>query len=178
MSDHVAIETGMPPWSPSADTELLQVFHRFTIPLVGVFVQAGVHYLFWCVVGHAGPESAWAYAPGDGDSVAALSNADNDTFDGALRRAVGDKASTFAIASDDKGLTVSVVLDPPASFDSTYERGMEELDAKIKEAVEEYDNLMQRFPLMRVPHIAPSPSSPPLRTVGQATAQSALSGQR
>lgn len=160
MSDCIALPTGCLPWLPSDDSELTAVFHEYTIPLVGVVTQAGTRYIFWCVVGHAFPEQAWAYALAEDDAVERLANADAAGFDDALRAAVENRTLTFAIANDERGVSVSITLDPPASFDTVYERGMEALNEKIAQAREEYETLAAQFPLMRAPSIAPTPRIP------------------
>lgn len=106
-------------------------------------------YLYWCVTGHSAPENAWAYARVDEDAVQALEEANDDGFDEALREAVGEKVCAFAVASDDKGIIASVVLDPPANFDDTHQRGMAEMGEKFREMFTEYRTLQERFPLLQ-----------------------------
>lgn len=161
MSDHIHIEKGQDPWQPSESSELTEIFHSFTNPLVGLIKQSGITYLFWCVVGHNGPESAWAYARVDeGRSLEALRSATNDDFDEALVALAKDRASSFAIASEDKGIVEWVVLEPPASFEDAHERGMEELGAKVSEAMAEMEHLLEQFPSIRAVRsfsVTPSP---------------------
>jgi hypothetical protein len=162
MSDHVHLEKGRDPWLPSDESELKQVYHRFTVPLVGLVVQHGVPYVFWCVVGHAGPESAWAYARLDTASDAAvLESCDRNEFERALTTLVKDRACTFALSSDETGILESVDIDPPASFDDAFQRGMHELQIKIKETQAEMESLMVRYESIqsvRTFDIAPSPA--------------------
>lgn len=149
MSDAIHIEQGAPPWLPSAATTTKAIVHKFTIPLAGVIEQQGVLFLFWCVTGHAAPENAWAYALTTEDDVAALTAATNENFDDALRAAAGDRVCTFAVASDDKGIIESVILDPPATFDTAHTRGMTEMGHKFREVFEEFQILRERFPLLQ-----------------------------
>lgn len=148
MSDAVHIEQGARPWLPTPETTSRVVLHSFSIPLAGVIEQHGVLYLYWCVTGHAAPENAWAYAPISEEAVAKLEAANDQTFDAALREAVGDNACTFAVASDDKGIIASVILSPPASFDDVHARGMAGMGERFREMFSEYHALMERFPLL------------------------------
>ena len=162
MSDHIYIEKGRPPWRPSESATLLDVFHRFTIPLVGVIEQHEVKYLFWCVVGHAGSANAWAYAHIDEGSfdLGLLRAATHENLAHVLASAVKDRSGTFAIASEDKGILEWVILEPPADFESVHQRGMEELGAKMNEAMAEMQHLMEQYPSIRAVSnfaIAPSP---------------------
>jgi hypothetical protein len=159
MSDAVHIEQGAPPWMPSSTTTTKEVLHKYTIPLVGIIEQQGVSFLFWCVTGHAAPENAWAYARVDEDDVQRLKQANDETFDDALRAAAGEKVCTFAVASDDKGIIESVILHPPAAFDTAHARGMTEMGERFREVFEEYQILRERFPLLReAAHFNLSPS--------------------
>lgn len=149
MSDAIQIDQGAPPWLPSAATKAVAVLHRFSIPLVGVIEQDGVHFLYWCVTGHAAPDNAWAYARVSTEDVAAIEDAEAADFDGALRAAVADSVCTFAVASDEKGIIESVILHPPASFDDAHARGMMEMGQKFREVFEEFMVLQERFPLLQ-----------------------------
>lgn len=148
MSDAVHIEQGAYPWLPTRETVPGVILHRFTIPLAGLITQDGVQFLYWCVTGHAASENAWAYAQVDTSEVQKLEAADSATFDEILHDVVGEKACTFAVASDDKGIIESVVLNPPANFDNVHERGMAEMGAKFREMFKEYRILQERFPLL------------------------------
>jgi len=161
MTDHIHIEKNHVPWQPSDESVLGEVFHQFTIPLVGITSQHGADFLFWCVVGHSGPENAWAYARLDRlEDARELSSADNSTFDEALRQLVRGRVCSFAVASDD-GVIEWVEIEPPADFETTYERGMEELSQKVSEAMAEMESLMEQFPSLRRAGafaISPSPA--------------------
>jgi hypothetical protein len=106
-------------------------------------------YLFWCVTGHAAPENAWAYARINDADLTALRQATNDNFDDALREAAGSRVCTFAVAAEGKGIIESVVLDPPATFDTAHERGMAEMGQRFREVFEEYQILRERFPQLQ-----------------------------
>lgn len=165
MSDAVHIEQGAPPWQPTPETTTQKlVLHRFTIPLAGVIEQHGVLFLYWCVTGHAAEENAWAYAHIDDDDVRNLQAADSSTFDQALREAVGENACAFAVASEGKGVIASVILSPPATFDTVHKRGMAEIGERFRELFDEYQNLRERFPLLESAarfNLFPSPAASP-----------------
>jgi hypothetical protein len=149
MSDAVHLEHGAAPWQPSADVRTIAVLHRYDIPLAGLIEQHGVKYVYWCVTGHAAPESAWAYAHvSDADAVR-LQEADGVSFDAVLRAVVADCACAFAVADDDRGIIASVLLNPPASFDDVHRRGMAEMSDRYREMFEEYQMLQERFPLLQ-----------------------------
>jgi hypothetical protein len=149
MSDHIHIELEAKPWQPSAVAELVEVFHKFSVPLIGVIQQGdGCRYLFWCVVGQSAPESAWAYANVQEDQLELLRKADHTNFLDALRSVIGDSASTFAVASDEKGIIQSVILDPPTTFDRVFQLGMTEMSRKLNEVVSEYTRVAEQYPLI------------------------------
>jgi hypothetical protein len=150
MSDAIHIERGAEPWKPTEATEVVEVLHQFSIPLVGVVRQEGVLFLYWCVTGHAGPENAWAYARVHEGDVGTLRAAQgSEAFADALRSVVDDRVCSFAIASDDKGIIESVGLHPPASFDTAHARGMQEMGEKFQEVMAAYNELQEQFPLLR-----------------------------
>ncbi|HUZ20127.1 MAG TPA: hypothetical protein VMU75_06100 [Acidimicrobiales bacterium] len=160
MSDHIHIEKGAAPWKPSEAASLTEVFHEFTIPLVGAIEQDSVSYLFWCVVGHAGPENAWAYAHVSSIELDTLRDAPGEAFDQVLRNLASARVCSFAIASDDKGIVEWVDLEPPADFDTAHERGMSALSQKVTEAMEEMQHLLEQFPSIQAAtgfSISPSP---------------------
>jgi hypothetical protein len=166
MSDYIHIDKGALPWQPSADAAEIEVLHDFTIPLAGILQQHGVSYVFWCVVGHSGPENAWAYAHvDDAGLLEALRQSDHESFDDALRVAVKDRTCAFAIASDEKGVIEWVTLDPPADFDTAYKRGMEDLATKVNETMAEMQTMLQEYPALRAAtsfSISPSPRLAPV----------------
>jgi len=161
VSDQIAIEVGRDPWLPSSDAELVDVLHSFTIPLVGIVAQGGQRYLFWCVAGHAAPEQVWAYGMADDPAVDALSAADGPESFAAALRAAAHSSTVFAMATDSRGISVSVVLDEPADFDSVYEIGMRAIQEKIREANEEYETLRRNMP--RLPSHITRPTPRPIR---------------
>lgn len=149
MSDLVLLQQGELPWRPSSTSQVVRVFHEYTVPLVGVIEQDAVQYLFWCVTGHAAPESAWAYASIHDAALVDALESGSDAFDDNLMRAVDGQTIAFAVASDEKGLIQFVYLDPPADFDTAYSRGMEELREKFQEVLAEYERLGEVFPALR-----------------------------
>lgn len=150
MSDHIQLEKGQAPWSPTSETNTVSTFHFFTIPLVGLIEQHECLYVYWCVVGHSGPENAWAYARIDkAEDAEELGQSDRATFTERLRRLVAGRVCTFALASDDSGITEWVTLDPPASFDDAYNRGMSELSQKIEEVMAEMESIQEQFGSLR-----------------------------
>jgi hypothetical protein len=161
MSDHIHLDKMFPPWSPDAETTSVTVFHFFTIPLVGLVEQHGCFYIYWCVVGHSGPENAWAYARLDNpDDADQLGESDQVTFDEILRHLVEGRVSTFALASDETGITEWVTLEPPASFDDAFSRGMSALGIKIKEVLAEMVSIQEQYGSLRAAStfsIAPTP---------------------
>jgi hypothetical protein len=150
MSDHIALVKGNSPWRPSDTSELVEVFHSFDVPLIGIVRQDAVSYLFWCVVGHAGPDNAWAYARMD-DSFDSeyLRSCTNEEFDDRLKEVIDTRVCTFAVASDDAGITEWVIIDPPADQETTFEKGMAALQSKITEVIREFERLQEQYSSIR-----------------------------
>lgn len=61
MSDLAEIAEGGRPWEPTATTVPGEVLHRYNMPLVGVFEQHGVRYLFQCWGGELERANLWLY---------------------------------------------------------------------------------------------------------------------
>lgn len=51
MAEHIAIEQGRHPWLPSEDTELVETFHHYDMPLIGAVRQGSALHLFRCIDG-------------------------------------------------------------------------------------------------------------------------------
>jgi hypothetical protein len=162
MSDYVTISVGCPPWQPTEDSVVVEVLHEFTIPLIGVFEQHGSKYLFWCVVGHAFSENAWAYGGISDPEIGELKDASPESFNEVLKKVTENRVCVFAIASEEKGVVESVELDPPASFTTAHSCGMRILHLKLQKALEEMNSLYEQFPGLQTASefsLAPSPAA-------------------
>ena len=157
MGDAIHLEQGCPPWHPSDTSEDLHYVHEWDVPVIGTLKQDGHHYVFWCVVGHAAPSNVWAYARVETDASEALESAED--LPRVLRELVDGRTCTFALASDDEGIREFATLDPPASFDDVYMRGMTALASKISDVLEEYQEFQRRMASVQDIsrfHLAPS----------------------
>lgn len=61
MFDLAEIEDGGRPWKPTPTTVPVEILHRYNMPLVGVFEQRGVRYLFQCWAGEVERANLWLY---------------------------------------------------------------------------------------------------------------------
>ncbi len=119
MSDAISIRTHAFPWAPTPGTELVTVYDRYDIPLMGHLRQDGVDYVYWCVEGATAEVSLWAYAWIATDELAALEEADD--FDAEFARSTAGKPVVVAIYEEGKGILGSLSIDHPAAFDSLVE---------------------------------------------------------
>jgi len=63
------VAMGDRPWHPT-DALVVEVTHRYDIPLEGVLEQDGCRFIFRCVYGETSECSAWVYTPeGGGEAV-------------------------------------------------------------------------------------------------------------
>ena len=61
VSDAAEIAEGGRPWKPTPTTVPVEILHRYNIPLVGVFKQRSVRYLFQCWAGEVERANLWLY---------------------------------------------------------------------------------------------------------------------
>lgn len=113
MADLIHAQPGSPPWQPGeADTELVETYHEYDIPLVGVVRQHGVDYLFRCFYGHVEPLNLWTYTLVDADDLARLEATDGgEEFDRVARELAYRGAGVAALAVEDLGIIAAVDVD-------------------------------------------------------------------
>lgn len=61
MSDLAEIVQGCRPWELTPTSVLIDVIHRYNLPLVGVIEQRGARYLFQCWAGEVERANLWLY---------------------------------------------------------------------------------------------------------------------
>ena len=61
MADLAEIAEGGHPWEPTPTSVLVDILHRYNMPLVGVIEQHGVRYLFQCWAGEVERANIWLY---------------------------------------------------------------------------------------------------------------------
>lgn len=81
MAEHIAIEQGRHPWLPSEDTELVETFHHYDMPLIGAIRQGSALHLFRCIEGHVDSTQVWAYTRITPEELEALRAAGPDDLD-------------------------------------------------------------------------------------------------
>src|SRR5213082_1603151 len=108
MAEHIGIEQGRPPWQPAKDAELVEVFHRYDMPLVGVVRHGSSLHLFRCIDGHTDSSQLWAYTPLSSEELDRLRAGDGD-LDALVAEISAWRPTVVALASDDRGVTVSAL---------------------------------------------------------------------
>lgn len=103
MSDQVILSSGARPWLPTADTEAVEMLSYYDGPLIGIFRQHGVAYLFRCLGGELAAANLWLYSPLTEADVSAILASEGTEFDSLLDR-VSEGLVTVALASDQDGL--------------------------------------------------------------------------
>jgi hypothetical protein len=61
VADLAEIAEGGRPWEPTPTSVLVDILHRYNMPLVGVIEQHGVRYLFQCWAGEVERANMWLY---------------------------------------------------------------------------------------------------------------------
>jgi hypothetical protein len=93
------------PWKPSLDAELVEVLHRYDMPLVGLIGYRGQSFLFQCVEGQVGKWSLWTYHRIDAEAEEGLLSAEPLIFNKVLRYIVGaDRSFLVALSSLSGGI--------------------------------------------------------------------------
>jgi hypothetical protein len=109
MSRELVVQGGQPPWRPSPDTELREVFNSYDMPLEGLFVQEDRWYVFRCIVDEVADDNLWAYAQIRQDEAALLLDEDSP-LDDTLAEVTAGRVSTVAAAGPD-GIVASWSLE-------------------------------------------------------------------
>jgi hypothetical protein len=135
MAEHISIEQGRMPWSPTGDAELLETLHFHDMPLVGVIRQGTSRYLFRCIEGHVDPSNVWAYTRLEDQELDVLRRATDDELDDALDRAGSSRPVVLALAHEGEGVTVSALVPDP----STYPTLLHAAAAVLRSAASEID---------------------------------------
>lgn len=100
MSDQVTVALSEPPWLPTADTEPVETLSHYDGPLLGVFRQDDVPYLFRCLGGELGRAQLWLYVPLTAREVAALHGAQGPALDALVDGLSVGRQVTVALAAE------------------------------------------------------------------------------
>jgi hypothetical protein len=100
MSDQVTVALREPPWLPTADTEPVETLSHYDGPLLGVFRQHDVPYLFRCLGGELGRAQLWLYVPLTDRDVAALQSAEGAALDALVDSLSVGRQVTVALAGE------------------------------------------------------------------------------
>lgn len=137
MDDQVIwLQPGARPWEPSPSAELVATYHEYDVPLVGVFRQFGVPYIFDCLFGDGRGLSLWAYRRLTNEGMSAL---DHSHGDDRLRQADAlllQGLVTVALAHEDRGVS-------PVSVQVAVRGDRSLLIHDAVEALEEYARSIQ-----------------------------------
>ncbi|HUF83429.1 MAG TPA: hypothetical protein VMQ81_02440 [Acidimicrobiia bacterium] len=103
--EHIAIEQGRQPWTPSPGSETVDTFHFYDLPLIGIVRQAQQLHLFRCLEGHTNPYSLWAYVNVSPDEAAQLRvAAPNEEFDDVVGALTARRPTVVALAHETGGI--------------------------------------------------------------------------
>lgn len=140
MAERIIIEHGRHSWLPSGDAELVETFHHFDMPLIGVIRQGGALHLFRCVSGHVDSAQVWAYTGISEGELQTLLRADPDHFDAMVAGLAEDRPTVVALGNESRGLTLSILLANPGE----YLRLLQTARAALDEALHEIDAILTR----------------------------------
>ncbi|HEY2575477.1 MAG TPA: hypothetical protein VGI74_04145 [Streptosporangiaceae bacterium] len=101
MSDQINLVIGAKPWRPSSDSEEVEVYAQYDMPIAGVVSQAGCYFLFECVEGAVTSFSLWVYAPVTDREEAHLSTLTDDKLSESMNEIWASRDVTVAIAVKD-----------------------------------------------------------------------------
>lgn len=111
MMDTIQLEVGLPPWQPSSDAELVEVFVRNNMPVFGILKQAGNQYLFRCVEGFGDSTHVWVYAEISKAKAHYLRDRREHMW-AALENVAITAPKTVALATDEDGILLAMDLKP------------------------------------------------------------------
>jgi hypothetical protein len=101
-------EPGALPWRPNSTASLVDVYHRYDIPLVGIVEDDDTQYLFQCLAGHADDVSVWAYTPVTEREQEVLEEADPEFLVQVQMGFSRGRPVEVAIATEDDGVLLSI----------------------------------------------------------------------
>lgn len=111
VSDQVTVARGAHPWLPTPDTRPVETLGYYDSPLLGIFRQHDVPYLFRCLAGQFSSAQIWLYVPLTEPEVAALQHADGASLDELVDALSVDRQVTVALADETAGLLYSELQD-------------------------------------------------------------------
>lgn len=109
MTDQMRPQYGAFPWCPGEDARLVEVYHRYDVPLEGLVWQGGATYLFRCIFGAGHDVSVWAYVLATEREQKALEAAYGEDLDVLLDELFAVDHVVVALAEEDQGIVLTAV---------------------------------------------------------------------
>lgn len=118
MSDQVTVVDGALPWRPSFGISDYVVLSHYDMPLAGMFMQNGTHFLFQCVIGQLESFHLWVYSPLTDSERHELEGLEGAALGARLDRLIYGRDVTVVFADDEDGILFRTVfrVNPPASL--------------------------------------------------------------
>ncbi|MGH9038965.1 MAG: hypothetical protein ACRDZ3_01910 [Acidimicrobiia bacterium] len=142
MAERIAIEQGRHPWLPSEDAEVVETLHHYDLPLIGVIRQGDTLHLFRCIEGHVDSTQVWAYTRITPEELETLQALGPGELDAAIDTVVSGKPTVLALADDQRGLTISALLEDVSGYPTPLHaaravlgEALGEVDAKLGRSV-------------------------------------------
>jgi hypothetical protein len=134
MADSIHLQEGCPPWRPSFDAAVIDVYHRYDAPLEGLIEQHGATYLFRCIFGAAHSVSIWAYTLVDAEHRQALDLAEGDVFDKNLRELFAAPLVSVALADDEAGIVATAEMAGSLKVEQLVSNALHAIKQAVKRA--------------------------------------------
>jgi hypothetical protein len=142
MSDLIHAERGLPPWQPSPDAEVVAVYHRYNVPLIGLLRQQGVLHLFWCLLGAEEEHQLWVYAPITETEEAHLAKSSEEELEALIGSLFESRDVRIAFAEESAGVAfVTEMSGVPAEQLTT--AALERLDQVLSETQEHVHTIQE-----------------------------------
>lgn len=149
MADLMHVQLRTEPWSPAWDAKVIEVFHRYDVPLIGLVAQHGSHYLFYCLAGAGRQGSVWAYAHLAEYEVLNLQEAEGAEFDRMLAALLLHRNLRVVFATEDHGIVVTAEVAPSNTMEHLLNSTLQALEAEIVELQRDFQETERAVGLSR-----------------------------
>lgn len=119
MGDQIAIEFGLPPWSPARDAELIKTYNFYDVPLIGILRQGGMDHLFLCLEGEVEPVSLWVYTRLEVRDIEQIESAPDIRM--ATLTFLMSRPVLVAIAKEDEGIVAAEYIQHPERHEDLFQ---------------------------------------------------------
>lgn len=100
----IELQTGVAPWQGTNSSALVDTYHFYDIPLIGVMEQGGNQYLFRCMAGELEQTNFWCYSSITLEEIAAIEATNSrEEFDAVLAK-FNQRPVALAFATDSLGI--------------------------------------------------------------------------